>query len=107
MSKTNDYAGKSRRCYRRNITINLLQFLQGVVPQEAEDIEVEEGGTAAQQQVGGGADLVASAIKNHKKSTSTKCNAKLQVYFFPETVNTLSKILKFMTPLNFDADEKD
>jgi hypothetical protein len=46
-------------------TINLLQFLHGVVPQEAEDIEVEEGGTAAQQQVGGGADLVASAIKNY------------------------------------------
>jgi hypothetical protein len=50
-------------CYRINKTKNLLQFLQGVVPQEAEDIEVEEGGTAAQQQVGGGADLVASAIK--------------------------------------------
>jgi hypothetical protein len=65
MSKTKDYVGKSRRFYRRNKTIILLQFLQGVVPQEAEDIEVEEGGTATQQQVGGGADLVAPAIKNH------------------------------------------
>jgi hypothetical protein len=63
MSKTKDYVDKGRRCYMVNKTIDLLQFLQGVVPQEAEDIEVEEGGTAAQQQVGGGADLVASAIK--------------------------------------------
>ncbi len=79
MSKTNDYVDKGRRCYRVNKTTDLLQFLQGVVPQEAEDIEVEEGGTATQQQVGGGADLVASAIKItfDNKSTSTKCSSKV------------------------------
>ena len=37
----------------------LPELSHALVPEEPEDVEVEEGGAGGQQQVGGGGDLVA------------------------------------------------